>query len=200
MWFLIILSWLATFVHVCLATLALAAGLYYLAELVEEYTVITMRVIRWLVAITAGIYVGLIIFEDFPYYLTLTGLVSIGFYSLLLKTFPFIELSSPVFILSCVLVIVNHYLAFQYFADVWHPFSEVIAYFTMCLWLVPFGFFISLSANDNILPTTHMPATEGKKSDDLVTSYFNKKSKRSGILSVFDMLKETIIPERTKRF
>ncbi len=62
-----------------------------------------------------------------------------------------------------VLVIVNHYLAFQYFADVWHPFSEVIAYFTMCLWLVPFGFFISLSANDNILPTTHMPATEGSK-------------------------------------
>ncbi len=101
MWFLIILSWLATFVHVCLATLALAAGLYYLAELVEEYTVITMRVIRWLVIITAGIYVGLIIFEDFPYYLTLTGLVSIGFYSLLLKNFPFIELSSPVFILSC---------------------------------------------------------------------------------------------------
>ena len=28
-----------------------------------------------------------------------------------------------------------------------------MAYFTLCLWLVPFTFFVSLSANDNILPT-----------------------------------------------
>ncbi|XP_038070574.1 protein TEX261-like [Patiria miniata] len=198
MWFIFVLSWLATFVHVCLATLALAAGLYYLAELVEEYTVITMKILRWVIIATAGIYVGLILFEDLPFRLTLTGLVSIGVYSLLLRTFPFIELTSPVFIGSCVLVIINHYLAFQYFAEVWHPFSEVIAYFTMCLWLVPFGFFISLSANDNVLPTTHMP-TETKK-EDVVTNYFNKRSKRSGVLSVFDMLKDTLIPERTKRF
>ena len=28
-----------------------------------------------------------------------------------------------------------------------------MAYFTLCLWLVPFAFFVSLSANENILPT-----------------------------------------------
>ena len=30
---------------------------------------------------------------------------------------------------------------------------QVMAYFTLCLWLVPFAFFVSLSANENILPT-----------------------------------------------
>ena len=30
---------------------------------------------------------------------------------------------------------------------------QVIAYFTLCLWLVPFALFVSLSANENILPT-----------------------------------------------
>ena len=30
---------------------------------------------------------------------------------------------------------------------------QVLAYFTFCLWLVPFTFFLSLSANDNVLPT-----------------------------------------------
>ena len=30
---------------------------------------------------------------------------------------------------------------------------QIMAYFTFCLWLVPFAFFLSLSANDNVLPT-----------------------------------------------
>ena len=29
-----------------------------------------------------------------------------------------------------------------------------MAYFTLFLWLVPFAFFVSLSANENVLPTT----------------------------------------------
>ena len=32
--------------------------------------------------------------------------------------------------------------------------SQVLAYFTICLWLVPFALFVSLSANENTLPTT----------------------------------------------
>ena len=30
---------------------------------------------------------------------------------------------------------------------------QVLAYFTICLWVVPFAFFVSLSANENVLPT-----------------------------------------------
>ena len=76
-------------------------------------------------------------------------------------------------------VLVNHYLAFSHFGENYYPFSEVrddaltlfsssiccavfvipelifqvMAYFTICLWLVPFSFFVSLSANENVLPT-----------------------------------------------
>ena len=46
-------------------------------------------------------YVGLMLFEDLPYSLTVMGLISVGFYSLLLRNFPFIELLSPTFIVSC---------------------------------------------------------------------------------------------------
>lgn len=49
----------------------------------------------------AVVYVGLIIFEDFYYSVTVLGLVSVSIYSLMLKDFPFIEISSPVFITSC---------------------------------------------------------------------------------------------------
>lgn len=39
-----------------------------------------------------------------------------------------------------------------------------MAYFTLCLWLVPFAFFVSLSANENVLPTTseRRPLLQGK--------------------------------------
>lgn len=32
-------------------------------------------------------------------------------------------------------------------------FTEVASYFGLCVWLVPFALFVSLSAGDNVLPT-----------------------------------------------
>ena len=46
MWFLYLLSWVSTVIQICFVTLAIAAGLYYLAELVEEYTSMTVKVTR----------------------------------------------------------------------------------------------------------------------------------------------------------
>ena len=46
MWFLYLLSWVSTVIQICFVTLAIAAGLYYLAELVEEYTSMTVKVMR----------------------------------------------------------------------------------------------------------------------------------------------------------
>lgn len=37
---------------------------------------------------------------------------------------------------------------------------QVLAYFTFCLWLIPFAFFVSLSAGENILPSTVQPGGE----------------------------------------
>ena len=34
----------------------------------------------------------------------------------------------------------------------WGPPPQVLAYFTFCLWLIPFAFFVSLSAGENVLP------------------------------------------------
>ena len=113
-----ILSWLAMLVQICLLTLCIAAGLYYLAELVEEYTVMTKRVIKYLIVFVSCIYVGLIIFEGLPLKMTFTGIVSTLLYTALLPNFPDIDLVSPSFIATLILVFVNHYFAFGYFAEV----------------------------------------------------------------------------------
>ncbi|XP_026547400.1 protein TEX261, partial [Notechis scutatus] len=107
---------------------------------------------------------------------------------------PSLSLFSPSIL--AVLVVLNHYLAFQYFAEEYYPFSEVLAYFTFCLWLTPFAFFVSLSAGENVLPSTVQPG------DDVVSSYFTKgkRGKRSGILLVFSFIKEAILPSRQKMY
>lgn len=72
---------------------------------------------------------------------------------IILKSFPNVCLTSLEFIAAVILLIVNHYFAFIYFGNVHYAFSEVMAYFVLWLWLVPFALFISLSANDSVLPT-----------------------------------------------
>ena len=67
------------------------------------------------------------------------------------------------------LVIANHYLWFRHFSapppaaaysaypysrDANIPsFTEIASYFGLCVWLVPFALFVSLSAGENVLPS-----------------------------------------------
>eukprot|EP00002_Diphylleia_rotans_P036668 TRINITY_DN8108_c0_g1_i1.p1 TRINITY_DN8108_c0_g1~~TRINITY_DN8108_c0_g1_i1.p1 ORF type:complete len:136 (-),score=28.46 TRINITY_DN8108_c0_g1_i1:86-493(-) len=80
------------------------------------------------------------------------GFVAHVFYSLLLATFPTIDLISFKFLGSCGLLVCNHYLWFQFFANQHQPFRIVMGIFFICVWLVPFTFFVSLSANESVLP------------------------------------------------
>merc|ERR1711899_595555 len=195
-----LLSWISSVLQICFATLAIAAGLYYLAELVEEYTVYTAKVIKILTVTTFGIYICLFLFEELTTTMILLGIAAQISHLFLLQNFPFFNLTSPSFLASSALVIVNHYLAFNFFGENYYPFSEVMAYFTMCLWLVPFAFFVSLSANENVLPTTsERKPLLSENENDVVSNYFMRKEKKIGLLSAFQKIKEKKIPTRTKK-
>jgi len=64
-------------------------------------------------------------------------------------------------------------------------FTEIASYFGLCVWLVPFALFVSLSASDNVLPT--MGSEEPTAGD-------SNKSKRgqSMIKAVVDNVLATI--------
>ncbi|NWH68453.1 TX261 protein, partial [Geococcyx californianus] len=101
MWFIYALSWLSLLIQVAFVTLAIAAGLYYLAELIEEYTVVTRRIIKYMIWFSSAVLVGLYLFEHFPGFMVGVGLFTNLVYFGLLQTFPFIVLTSSNFILSC---------------------------------------------------------------------------------------------------
>ena len=143
-------------------------------------------------------------------------MIIIFVFSGLLRGFPMIDLSSPNFILSLIMLTINHVLAFGHFGEVspifwclsdfypeiesffqeYHPFHDVLAYFTLCVWLVPFTFFVSLSAGENVLPTSYSSGQE-----DALSHYMNRgKKQRGGLLKVLEFCREAVLPSRAKRY
>jgi len=99
------------------------------------------------------IHVLLWLFDGFPFWRIAFSMMCHGVYTMNIKTFPFISLTSLPFIASCVLVLADHFLWFQYFTSLYVRFMDIAAFFGICIWLIPFAYFISLSANDNALPS-----------------------------------------------
>ncbi|XP_059144987.1 protein TEX261-like [Physella acuta] len=197
--FLYLLSWIALLIQLCIITLSIAAGLYYLAELVEEYTVMAGKIIKYLVYCTICIYIGMLVFEDFGVTMIGGGLASCVAHLFILQNFPYFFLSSPSFISGVVLLLINHYLAFSHFSTHYYPFTEVLAYFTLCLWLVPFAFFVSLSANEFVLPTTSGAGVLETDDSDVVSNYFRKNKKKLGLLSFLKTAQESVLPQRMRK-
>ncbi|KAI9592479.1 transmembrane adaptor Erv26 [Syncephalis fuscata] len=155
-----LLAYIGLFSALILVTMSLACGLYYLSELVEEHTVLAGRAIRWMTWTVAAIQLALL-FDGLPLLRVFYSLACLITLSTNMLNFPNIRLSSPTFILGCLMTVVNHFLWFQYFSA--HPATllQVAAFFGICVWLVPFAYFLSLSTGDNSLPTFGQESSSG---------------------------------------
>ncbi|RAK82475.1 uncharacterized protein BO72DRAFT_443936 [Aspergillus fijiensis CBS 313.89] len=173
MWIFPLVGYLGVIVGFAFLTLAIASGLYYLSELVEEHTVLARRLLSRLIYSIILVQMLLVVFDRFPLGLSALSIGSHLVYASNLRRFPVVKLSDPLFILSCVLVGLNHWLWFRHFSQPlpstrsptsWrHPyqvtvedmptFTEVASYFGLCVWSVPFALFVSLSAGENVLPS-----------------------------------------------
>ncbi|KAF2474975.1 DUF396-domain-containing protein [Lindgomyces ingoldianus] len=167
MWILPLVGYIGIILGFAFLTLAIASGLYYLSELVEEHTVLAKKLLTRLIYGIIALQLFLL-FDGFPPGLSALSIVSHGIYAQNLRRFPIVKLTDPLFLLSCGLVIANHYLWFRHFSapppqsrssypyarDPSIPtFTEIASYFGLCVWLVPFALFVSLSAGENVLPT-----------------------------------------------
>lgn len=179
-------------------TLSIAAGLYYFSEIIEENLQTTKRFLSKSLYVLSAILVLLALLDGFSIKLTLFSLFSYFVYSLNLKKFPNIQISNPIFIGSCLLAFLNHYLWFNYFNNPYIPsiderlapdfvppyypsFTEIASFFGICIWMFPFALFISISSNENGLPLSmdtspdqHDGNPHVKKSVNLVRSLISK--------------------------
>lgn len=95
--------------------LFLAAGLYYIAELVEEYTVIAKKVIKTLIFCSISIYLIFIFTDELSWTIIICGSAAQLLHLAILSSFPFVKFLSVQFLGAIVLLVYNHYLAFVYF-------------------------------------------------------------------------------------
>ncbi|KAF2683237.1 DUF396-domain-containing protein [Lentithecium fluviatile CBS 122367] len=168
MWILPLLGYVGVVLGFAFLTLAIASGLYYLSELVEEHTVLAKKLLMRLIYGVVAIQVLLLAVDGFPVTLSALSVGSHIIYAQNLRRFPIVKLTDPLFLISCGLVILNHYLWFRHFSappqhhsssypyshDPSIPtFTEIASYFGLCVWLVPFALFVSLSAGENVLPS-----------------------------------------------
>lgn len=161
--FFTVLVYVAGYVFLVFLAVCLACGLYYLAELAEEFTVITKKLIQYTIIGVMVIHGMLLILDRFPFYQITVGLATHGAYLAMLKDFPFIGFTSPIFIGSCVLMVLDHYVWFQFFSVMGiYRLTHVLGFYLLCVWLVPFGYFVSLSVNDSVLPSSEMGAAHGQ--------------------------------------
>lgn len=109
----------------------------------------------------------LALIDGLPWSLSSLSICSHVVYMQNLRRFPIVKLTDPVFILSCGLVLLNHWLWFRHFSapppakdrfGYWEAqqvptFTEIASFFGLNVWLVPFALFVSLSAGENVLPS-----------------------------------------------
>jgi len=223
MWIFPLLGYIGVVLGFTFLTLSIASGLYYLSELVEEHSVLSKRVLTRLIELIIVIHLLLLIFDGFPLLLTLFSAAShIVYLANISQSFPSVRITNPVFILSCFLVVGNHFLWFRYFSNppvpTDHPYSdayrsgglngspydysstllhgnlptftEISAFFGICVWMVPFSLFVSLSASDNVLPST---ATVGNGDDGMGGAAAAKQYRAPGMAKmVFGSVKDYV--------
>lgn len=150
------------FIAVCLAT-----GLYYLAEMVEEYTRVTKKVLSWSIKISIGLNVALLVVDRLPFVNIALSVGALCTYHTLLKKFPFMALTSPEFVGSVAALVANHFMWMRHFrndSDEYYSVEHLLGFFLMVVWIVPFGFFISLAANESVLPGGGLAGANGSSS------------------------------------
>ena len=166
-----------------------------MAEFVEEYSVLAKKIISRSLQLVFTLHVLLLLFESLPWKLVFFSLGCHAVYSQLMPSFPVIQLTDPVFLLSCVLSVVNHFLWFSHFTSFrQYEFNQVSGFFLFVVWLVPFMFFISLSAADNILPNFDASSANGISSERRKSKFGNVLKNSLGWLF---KQKDLLLPPRT---
>ncbi|KAI9456717.1 transmembrane adaptor Erv26-domain-containing protein [Boletus coccyginus] len=148
-----------------------ASGLLYISELIEEHSrpakLIGQRAIYTIITLHALLYFT----DSLPLLQTTFSIIChIVYLQNFSSHWPLISLTSASFISSCALAVTNHFLWFTHFSHLARDarlgyryrgsvssvpgFTDIATFFGICVWLVPLFLFLSLSANDDTLPTS----------------------------------------------
>ncbi|OLY82667.1 Protein SVP26 [Smittium mucronatum] len=133
----------------------LGSGLYIASEWVEENSRKAKRILEVYTLVSLVLLLSFLLIDGAPFLRIVFSVVCLGVYSLFLNTFPLVNIASFTFVASCACALGNHFVWFLYFADNVSEFSvlEIVSFMTICVWLLPILYLISLDSPGNALPS-----------------------------------------------
>ncbi len=160
----VVVVYASAYLLLLFGAVCLACGLYYLVELAEEYTRFTKRLIHNAILGELVLHFLLWAYERMWLVPNMVGVIAHISYLLLLRSFPYIEPSSAPFLSSCMLFAGSNVVWYIYFhqdPEFFYryrvgPFASMTSFYFLCVWLVPLGFFVSLTVNDSVLPSSNV--------------------------------------------
>ena len=117
-----LISWISWTIHILFAILCIAAGLYYIAETIEEYTIYSKQIMQYMITSVLIILIICYFYESLPIAMFLSAFIANCVYYSLLEAFPYIEFTSLKFLVAVGMFVLKHYVALNYFADNFVPY------------------------------------------------------------------------------
>jgi len=196
-------GWLALVV----LALSMSAGLYLACDIAEEYASITKRWLHRGIISIIVIYIILSV-DGLPVKNVLIGIVAHLSYLPLLSNFPFVQPISPITIWALFISVGNHLSWFYFFIDEYnvnyHGRNELsplrlIGFLFLFVWVIPTGFFISLSSVEDCLPLSS--GNSHNYQNHNFGDGSGRGSKKKGIFKNFiDSTKSYFFPGTEKQF
>ncbi|OMJ27008.1 hypothetical protein AYI69_g3572 [Smittium culicis] len=147
------------------------------SEWVEDNSRKAKKILEIYTIVSLVLLLLFLILDGAPLLRVLFSILCLGIYSLFLNTFPLVNLASFSFIASCICALANHFVWFTYFANSFNTYTvlEVISFMTICVWLLPILYLISLDSPSNSLPS-YDSSGKSKKRQKIFSSIFSSLS------------------------
>ncbi|KAI3428263.1 hypothetical protein D9Q98_006642 [Chlorella vulgaris] len=206
--------YLGFYCFIVFVSLSIACGLYYLAELCEEYIITARRIIGHAIKVELLIHV-LLLYDRLPLLCLGAGIATHLSYLRLLKPFPYIEVTSANGFTSLGLLVVSTVLWVRHFMTTFYTVEYIAAFLLMTTGLVPFAFFLGMSGDNAVLPGYNLPPSGGSGSLQHASSGLQRlsssvqrtasstqKKRRGLMLGIFDALRrkrDQVLPNVAKQ-
>lgn len=158
-----IITTLSSYLFLFLIACCIACGISFLAELCEEHSTATKRVLKLSIPGFILCHLLIALVDGLSWWRSLLSVATLLSYTQLLKTFPWVVLSSPAVIASVVLCVLDTLSWYSYFygAQGEYPFSSIAAFFALLVWSMPAGLVVSVAVAEEQWLGSELPRGGG---------------------------------------
>lgn len=183
------------FVLICVS-----CGLFYLAELADDYASYTLKMIKTFTLVTVALHVLFLLTGALPIIEGGVGLIAHLVYATLLKTYPYCSITDVRAIGSVALCVLSHVLYYKFIKGAATDFFYFIGFFSLFVWLVPLTLFVTINTElplaGSFAPTSEAHRIAGKATL-IQQSVFCVMNEYSHPLSSFDLSPAASAMDRT---